>query len=498
MAIGMTASTALAQSHRIFSTSTTGPADLSLWADAGGEIGLAAADRICQAHAARASLTGASDYVAWLSDSEDDAYCRAHGLSGKKSDNCGQSQSPPGAGPWLRMDGLPFGGPLQDLLLPAYEVLSASEFDETGKAVFGSHFTGTRRDGTGTASICADWTLVDSSAFAGLGSPRAAGRFWTELGVTSCAANRSLLCLRSGQGPSLPPVNLPGAKVFLTGKQVLGDFSLEPEAAGLFGLEAADAICRDQAGLLDLDNASNYKAWISNGTTAAIDRIESDGPWVRLDGMPVADHKNDLIDGALRAPLNLTVDGRYLDRPSAWTGTSLSGQPLDPNCDGWTSSDSETRGRGGEAAFVNSSWTQSSFEQICAAGQHLICLEDTPPTSLCRADANTLCLGPDDRFAVRIEWETAQESGMGQAVDIGRRDSGLFTFFDPNNLEMLVKVIEGCAITDHFWVFYGATTDVGFRLTVTDTLTEVERVYTNPLGMSAESIKDLTAFPCSP
>lgn len=486
-----------AQSHRVFVTSTTGSADLSSWADAQGEVGLEAADQICRAHAQRAGLAGASSYVAWISDSVDDAYCRAHGLSGKKSENCGQSQPPRGAGPWMRMDGLPFGGPLEDLLLPTYAALGAVEYDETGKAVFGSYFTGTRRDGTGTASICADWTSTDGALFAAVGSSRAAGRYWTEAGATICSStNRSLLCLRRGEGPALPPLNQAGARVFITGGEVLGDFSQEAGADGAQGVEAGDAICQRDAELLGLDNAGNYRAWLSDTTTAAIDRIESDGPWVRLDGMPVADDKNDLIDGLLRVPLNLTVDGRYLDRPGVWTGTSISGQPISPNCNNWSSSASTDVGRGGETAFVASFWTEYPFDKGCSTGQRLICIEDTQPTGLCRADANTLCLGPDERFAVRIDWETADETGSGQAVDIDRRDSGLFTFFDPNNLEMLVKVLEGCVLTEHFWVFYGATTDVGFRLTVTDTVTGAERLYTNPLGRNAESVKDLLAFPC--
>lgn len=485
-----------AQSHRIFVTSTTGPADLSTWADAQGEAGLAAADRICRAHAERANLPGAASYVAWLSDSVDDAYCRVHDLTGEISSNCGQAQRPTGAGPWQRMDGLPFGGSVETLLAPDYAALGAVEFDESGKAVFGSYFTGTRSNGEGTASICGDWTSTDSAEFASLGGSRAAGRYWTDFGATSCATQRSLLCMRSGSGPTLPLPSSGGAKVFVTGKEFVGDLGSAPEAGGEEGLAAGDAICRQQATLLDLDNATNFKAWLSDSETAAIDRFESDGPWVRLDGMPVADDKNDLTDGLIRSPLNLTVDGRYLGRPGSWTGTSISGQPVTPNCKDWRSSLLDDVGRGGEGGFVTSYWTEFPFDNSCSTGRHLICVEDTPATSACRSDSQTLCLGPEARFAVRIDWETREDAGSGQAVDIGRRDSGLFTFFDPNNLEMLVKVIDGCGLTGHYWVFYGATTDVGFRLSVIDSTTQAEVVYTNPLGRSAESVKDLFAFPC--
>ncbi|HEX7318727.1 MAG TPA: hypothetical protein VF399_00005, partial [bacterium] len=48
----------------------------------------------------------------------DDAYCRVHNLTGKKSANCGQPALPASAGPWVRMDGFPFGGPIDNILSP--------------------------------------------------------------------------------------------------------------------------------------------------------------------------------------------------------------------------------------------------------------------------------------------------------------------------------------------------------------------------------------------
>ncbi|MBI5194666.1 MAG: Ig-like domain-containing protein [Nitrospirae bacterium] len=91
-----------------FVTSGRGNGNLSTWADAGEKTGIAAGDTICQARANAAGLSGT--YAAWLSDSTNDAYCHIHNLTGKKADNCGQTTLPAEAGPWLRMDGLPFRG----------------------------------------------------------------------------------------------------------------------------------------------------------------------------------------------------------------------------------------------------------------------------------------------------------------------------------------------------------------------------------------------------
>lgn len=75
-----------------------------------------------------------------------------------------------------------------------------------------------------------------------------------------------------------------------------------------------------------------------------------------------------------------------------------------------------------------------------------------------------------------------------------REDTGAFWFFDPDNLELVVKVLDGRPVNGFFWVFYGSLTDVEFRLTITDTVTGRQRVYDNPAGHMA-SFADVRAFP---
>lgn len=116
----------------------------------------------------------------------------------------------------------------------------------------------------------------------------------------------------------------------------------------------------------------------------------------------------------------------------------------------------------------------------------------------CVADAKTLCLGVNDRFEVKVMWVDFQsQAGDGKAVDIGKRDSGLFYFFDENNIEMLIKILDGCGLNQRYWLFYAATTNVGFHLMVRDTVTGFEKAYTNDLGVSAPPILDTDMEPCS-
>jgi len=116
---------------------------------------------------------------------------------------------------------------------------------------------------------------------------------------------------------------------------------------------------------------------------------------------------------------------------------------------------------------------------------------------VCIPDATTLCLNKDDRFKAQIEWRDFQgNTGDGQAYALPLRDSGLFYFFAEDNIEMLLKVLDACDLQgfNSFWVFYAATTNVEFTLTVTDTQTGQMKQYSNALGTSAPPVLDTAAF----
>lgn len=118
------------------------------------------------------------------------------------------------------------------------------------------------------------------------------------------------------------------------------------------------------------------------------------------------------------------------------------------------------------------------------AGLRVACAQD---------EERGLCL-QDGRFRVEVDWNTSDDRGAARTVEGGTSDSGLFWFFGENNWELLVKVLDGCGINDRFWVFAAATTDVGYDLRVTDTLTGKRVIYENPRGRIPPSIIDTGAF----
>lgn len=155
---------------------------------------------------------------------------------------------------------------------------------------------------------------------------------------------------------------------------------------------------------------------------------------------------------------------------------------------------------GGQSATLNGQPLpgRSGVVEVTAPGTYTLAVNGTPvdtvtiATASCTAGSR-LCLR-NDRFRLEVSWRTAQgETGSGQAAPLSG-DTGSFWFFDPANVELMVKVLDGRAVNGHFWVFYGALSDVQYTLTVTDTATGRVKTYRNPAGRLA-SQADTAAFP---
>ena len=115
----------------------------------------------------------------------------------------------------------------------------------------------------------------------------------------------------------------------------------------------------------------------------------------------------------------------------------------------------------------------------------------------CVPDAQTLCLS-NGRFRAAVTWRTPAQTGNATVVPVSSADSGLLWFFDPDNWEMLIKVLDGCAIDNTYWVFLAATTNVGYQVSVTDTLDGQARVYYHPLNGAPVSLTDTSALAVCP
>jgi len=142
---------------------------------------------------------------------------------------------------------------------------------------------------------------------------------------------------------------------------------------------------------------------------------------------------------------------------------------------------------------------RTTFPEINALAIETVYVDLDQIDRTCTPNATTMCLN-NERFRVQIDHRRVNDNrAPGQVVPLGSDDSGLFYFFDPANWEMLIKVLKACGPPfDKYWVFYAATTNVEFNLLVTDTEAQTVRMYTNPLGQTAPTITDTSAFATCP
>ena len=186
----------------------------------------------------------------------------------------------------------------------------------------------------------------------------------------------------------------PQKLVFVTSGKFNGD--LVTAAATLTGsqpasgLAAGDAICQYYADQASLGGV--YKAWLSDSTTSAKDRlIHFAGPYVRTDGVKVADDWTDLTtytfgdpNPMLDAAINVDETGanQYDSyQPWAWTGTAVATVPGDggfasgPFCSDWSSTSVDGK-IGAYNLYQYGNWSNDSLKPCSSSNTiHLYCLE---------------------------------------------------------------------------------------------------------------------------
>jgi 6-phosphogluconolactonase (cycloisomerase 2 family) len=112
---------------------------------------------------------------------------------------------------------------------------------------------------------------------------------------------------------------------------------------------------------------------------------------------------------------------------------------------------------------------------------------------VCTPSATSQCL-LGNRFRLEAIYQDSHgNAGLGNVVPI-TTDTSYLWFFSSSNVEAVVKVLDGCALGGHFWVFAGGLTNVHVILRLTDTHTAAVRYYEVPFGPPFTPIQDTAAF----
>ena len=136
----------------------------------------------------------------------------------------------------------------------------------------------------------------------------------------------------------------------------------------LGGVEGADLKCQNLAKLAAFDNATGFKAWLSDAQHSPAQDFDHspqtvDLAYVRPDGVRIADDWDDLIFGGPGDGIIVTETGETLLSAGVWTGTAPSGKVFDPTatCKAWSSSaaiDTSRFGLSGVDKQLVDAWTQ--------------------------------------------------------------------------------------------------------------------------------------------
>jgi len=157
----------------------------------------------------------------------------------------------------------------------------------------------------------------------------------------------------------------------------------------LGGVEGADLKCQNLATLANFDNTGNFKAWLSDALHSPLkDFTHPAGmPYVRPDGVRVANDWDDLILNGPGDGIIVTETGASLLNTGVWTGTAPSGM-LFPGgtCQSWSSSkllDTSRAGQSGVNKQQDQAWKQwvaekqwtSSTSFGCHTAYRIYCFE---------------------------------------------------------------------------------------------------------------------------
>jgi hypothetical protein len=151
------------------------------------------------------------------------------------------------------------------------------------------------------------------------------------------------------------------------------------------GLAGADTVCRNVAQAAGLANPTKFMAALATTTASIASRFNLSGaPWVRVDGVLVADSASDFMAGTLLAPPYTNEHGQPVQSATwfgAAEGMTVVATSTADTCNDWTSNSASATAKVIEPTFGRQG-VQNIFDafspQACnaSAGLPVLCLEN--------------------------------------------------------------------------------------------------------------------------
>ena len=143
-------------------------------------------------------------------------------------------------------------------------------------------------------------------------------------------------------------------------------------------------------------------------------------------------------------------------------------------------------------SFNSGGRSASNFVTIVLpAVEYTDCEPTAPQISFAHGYTVSMCIEYENEDGVVV-----QEDAVDYGID--SRESGLLYFFDRDNSEVLIKVLDACRDNGHRWVFVAPVTTLAFNLYVDEIATGKRWPHQNPRGgVTATTNSDISAFPCS-
>jgi hypothetical protein len=171
-------------------------------------------------------------------------------------------------------------------------------------------------------------------------------------------------CGKGGDDDGADASAVEGKLVFVTSTTHTGDFG---------SLEDADTLCAERAAAGG--RSGTFRAWLSTTGAPASGRLtHADGPYVRTDGVGVADDWAGLVSGSLLAAIDRDEMGTARTG-DVWTGTLPDGSSFTVgDCDGWTAAALPAVSLCGRSTSSGPQWTNNQ-QVACGASLRLYCIE---------------------------------------------------------------------------------------------------------------------------